>query len=54
VLHEFPVRQAAEVLINSARDRAKGRGDNCSLAIVRLKEVEEDKNVPLWKKPVAK
>jgi PPM family protein phosphatase len=54
VLHEFPVRQAAEILINSARDRAKGRGDNCSLAIVRLKEIEEDKNVPLWKKPAAK
>jgi serine/threonine protein phosphatase PrpC len=41
VLNEFPVRQAAEVLINTARDRAKGRGDNCSLAIVRLKTVEE-------------
>jgi serine/threonine protein phosphatase PrpC len=54
VLNEFPVRQAAEILINSARDRAKGRGDNCSLAIVRLKEVEEEKTVPLWKKPAAK
>lgn len=54
VLNEFPVRQAAEILINSARDRAKGRGDNCSLAIVRLKELEEEKPVPLWKKPAAK
>ncbi|MEW6163587.1 MAG: protein phosphatase 2C domain-containing protein [Pseudomonadota bacterium] len=54
VLNEFPVRQAAEILINSARDRAKGRGDNCSLAIVRLRETEEEKNVPLWKKPAAK
>lgn len=54
VLNEFPVRQAAEILINSARDRAQGRGDNCTLAIVRLKEVETDKNVPQWKKPAAK
>jgi serine/threonine protein phosphatase PrpC len=54
VLHEFPVRQAAEILINSARDRAKGRGDNCTLAIVRLKELEPEKNGPLWKKPAAK
>lgn len=50
VLNEFPVRQAAEILINSARDRAKGRGDNVSLAIVRLKQLEEEKPVPLWKK----
>jgi serine/threonine protein phosphatase PrpC len=49
VLHEFPVRQAAEILINTARDRAKGHGDNCSLAIVRLKEIVEEKPVPLWK-----
>lgn len=51
VLHEFPVRQAAEILINSARDRAKGRGDNCSLAIVRLKEIEPVKPELLWKQP---
>jgi len=50
VLHEFPVRQAAEILINSARDRAQGRGDNCTLAIVRLKEIEAPKAVPQWKK----
>jgi serine/threonine protein phosphatase PrpC len=51
VLHEFPVRQAAEILINTARDRAKGRGDNCSLAIVRLTAIEEEKPAPLWKQP---
>jgi serine/threonine protein phosphatase PrpC len=50
VLNEFPVRQAAEILINSARDRAQGRGDNCTLAIVRLKEIETPKAVPQWKK----
>jgi PPM family protein phosphatase len=54
MLNEHPVRQAAELLINTARDRAKGRGDNCSLAIVRLKEVEEEKPLPLWKRPAAK
>jgi PPM family protein phosphatase len=50
VLNEFPVRQAAEILINSARDRAQGRGDNCTLAIVRLKEIEAPKAAPQWKK----
>ncbi len=29
-------RQAAEVLINKARERARGRGDNCTLAIIKL------------------
>jgi PPM family protein phosphatase len=50
VLNEFPVRQAAEILINTARDRAKGHGDNCSLAIVRLKQLEEEKAPPPWKR----
>ena len=31
-----PPREAAEALINKARDRARGSGDNLSLAIVRL------------------
>ena len=29
-------RIAAEMLINKARERAKGRGDNCSMAIVKV------------------
>ena len=29
-------RQAAELLINKARERAAGKGDNCSMAIVKL------------------
>ena len=29
-------RQAAELLINKARERAEGKGDNCSMAIVKL------------------
>jgi serine/threonine protein phosphatase PrpC len=35
-LKDFPPRQAAQALIDTARSRARGRGDNCSLAIVRL------------------
>lgn len=54
VLQEFPVRQAAEILINSARDRAHGRGDNCSLAIMRLRQLEEEKAVPPWKRSAVK
>jgi serine/threonine protein phosphatase PrpC len=54
VLHEYPVRQAAEILVNTARERAKGHGDNCSLAIVRLKQIEESKPVPPWKRTMAK
>lgn len=30
-----PVRAAAESLISQARDRARGRGDNCTLALFR-------------------
>ena len=54
VLNEFPVRQAAEIFINTARDRGKGRGDNISLAIVRIKEVEAPKKPNRqWKKAIA-
>ena len=41
ILKEFAPRQAAEVLINAARARGRGRGDNCTLAIVRLREIEQ-------------
>lgn len=41
VTKHFPPRQAAEALMNAARSRAGGRGDNCSVAIVRLREAEE-------------
>jgi len=36
VLQQYPPRQAAEMLIDKARERGHGRGDNCSLAIVRI------------------
>ena len=42
-LNEFPLRQAAEILINTARSQGNGRGDNCSLAVVRIKEVAPEK-----------
>jgi serine/threonine protein phosphatase PrpC len=38
ILQAHAPRQAAELLIDKARALAQGRGDNCSLAIVRLKE----------------
>jgi PPM family protein phosphatase len=40
ILKDYAPRQAAEVMINTARIRAQGRGDNCSLAIIRLREAD--------------
>jgi len=50
VLSQFPVRQAAEIFINTARDRAQGGGDNCSIVIVRVTEIEKEKPKPLLKR----
>lgn len=36
ILSDNPARVASEKLIDLARTRAKGRGDNCTLAIVKL------------------
>jgi serine/threonine protein phosphatase PrpC len=41
ILKEMAPRQAAEFMIDAARKRAEGHGDNISLAIVRFKEVEK-------------
>lgn len=38
VLDRLPPREAANYLIEQARQRARGRGDNLSLALVRLEE----------------
>jgi PPM family protein phosphatase len=38
-LHELDARNAARVLINAARERGEGVGDNISLAIVKIKPV---------------
>lgn len=40
LLHTLAPRQAAEALIEGARTRAAGRGDNCALAIVRIRQRE--------------
>jgi serine/threonine protein phosphatase PrpC len=40
VLHGLPPREAAELLIGRARQRARGAGDNLSLAIVRLQALD--------------
>jgi len=46
VLTAHPPRAAAEILIQRARDRANGHGDNCSLVIIKLVEKQEDKKSP--------
>lgn len=43
ILAELSVREAAERLIDLARERAQGRGDNLSLAILRVVEFAEEK-----------
>ncbi len=39
VLHSLPPREAAELLITKAQQRARGAGDNLSLAIVRIEAI---------------
>ena len=52
VLAAHPPRAAAEILIQRARERAAGRGDNCSLVIVKLVEKKEEKKpVPAGARP---
>jgi serine/threonine protein phosphatase PrpC len=41
VLSSYPARKASERLIQIARDRANGGGDNCTLAIVRMEPLEQ-------------
>lgn len=51
LLHSLPPRDASEHLVRIARDRAQGRGDNISLAIVKLEAPEQKKPLPtatLW------
>ena len=36
ILHALPPREASEMLVNKARQRARGSGDNLSLAILRI------------------
>ena len=46
VIHNSSAREASEILITRARERAQGEGDNLSLAIVKLVEVEAKKPAP--------
>ena len=41
ILTTYPPRKASERLIQIARERADGGGDNCTLAIVRMEPAEE-------------
>jgi len=50
VLKEYAPRMAAEILINTARERAQGRGDNVSLVILRLVEVVKEEP-PKFQRP---
>jgi serine/threonine protein phosphatase PrpC len=36
IVHALPAREAAEMLVNKARQRARGGGDNLSMALVRV------------------
>jgi PPM family protein phosphatase len=36
IVHALPPREASEMLVNKARQRARGGGDNLSLALVRV------------------
>jgi len=44
VLHSLPPRDASQFLVEKARARAMGGGDNLSLAIVRLEPLAPDKS----------
>lgn len=36
IVHALPPREASEMLVNKARQRARGGGDNLSLALIRV------------------
>jgi PPM family protein phosphatase len=39
IVHTLPPREASEMLVTKARQRARGGGDNLSLALVRIEEL---------------
>lgn len=47
LLHGLPPREASEHLIRVARERAAGRGDNVSLAVVKLEAPEPPKRATM-------
>jgi PPM family protein phosphatase len=40
IVHALPAREASEMLISKARQRARGGGDNLSLALVRVESLD--------------
>ena len=40
ILHTLPAREASEMLVAKARQRARGGGDNLSLALVRVESLQ--------------
>jgi serine/threonine protein phosphatase PrpC len=51
LLHSLSPREASEHIVRIARERAQARGDNISLAIVKLEAPEQPKRMPvatLW------
>ena len=40
IVHALPPREATEMLIGKARQRARGSGDNLSLALVRVEQLD--------------
>jgi serine/threonine protein phosphatase PrpC len=40
IVHALPPREASEMLVSKARQRARGAGDNLSLALVRLESLD--------------
>lgn len=41
IVHALPPREASEMLVNKARQRARGGGDNLSLALLRIDPLRE-------------
>ena len=41
IVHTLPPREASEMLVSKARQRARGGGDNLSLALVRVEALED-------------
>lgn len=40
IVHTLPPREASEMLVSKARQRARGGGDNLSLALLRMEPLE--------------
>ena len=40
IVHALPPREAGEMLVSKARQRARGGGDNLSLALVRVETID--------------